>query len=297
MSQMPDWSQFPVYYFDRLKIFIPRPTFSFGGPVIQNAELKNLCLKSKIRSSFMGCTLDIHLPNEKCLPFLHNRLKKVYYYISYLEIAADFLYQSKKTVIKKAKMAAKKICVKYINHHKACIDQKSSPDERFFANDIWYWGTTDSKRKFVMYTPYSKPLLPKKVPCIHTEWRLKGSNIIKKYAKASSLEDLIYFNFDQFYENQCRRMRFVKIDHQAHGFYLLAPSSRNRHSGKNKKAELDISRKFCLEKRIAHPVHLLNYYTKKQREKRMSQGGKLSYYKIASFLKEAKAPRFLARYI
>jgi len=297
MSRRPNWSQFPVYYFDRLRIFIPQPTFYFGDTVIQNAELKNLCFDSKIRPSFWGSTLDIHLPYEKCLQILHDRLKNVYYYISYLEISADFLYQSKQTVIKEAKRAAKKICVKYFNHHKPCLDQKSSPDERFFTNDIWYWGTKDSKRIFVMYTPYSKPLLPQKVPCIHTEWRLKGSNTIRKYAKVSSLEDLVYFDFDQFYEYQCRRMRFLKIDHQAHGFYLLAPSSRNRHSGKNKEGEKDISRKFCLEKGITHPVHLKTYYMEKQKEKIRGQRRKISHYKIASFLKEAKVPSFLARYI
>jgi len=287
----------PLHYFDRVKIFIPRTTFSFMDPKIKNTELIGLCSHSKIRDWYMGATLDIELPNKKCFPYLLHRLKNIHYYISYLEISTDFLYRFEETAIKKVKRAAKTINIKYINHHKPCLNQRSSPDERFFTNDIWYWGPSDAKIRFIMYTPYSKPLLPEKIPCIHTEWRLKSSHTIWKYAKVISLEDLADFNFDQFYRNQCRRMQFLKIDHQAHGFYLLNPSSRNRNSKDNRKEEEQISREFCREKGITHPVHLKNYYMGEQKSERRGQSQKASYYKVSSFLQEAKVPNFLTAYI
>ena len=152
----------------------------------------------------MGITLDIHLPNKDCFPYLLKRLKKIHYYISYLEISADYLYLSEETVIKKARVAAKKINVKYINRYKLSIGD-SSPDERFFTNKIYYWGAPPKKMIFAIYTPYSKPLLPQKVPCIHTEWRLTSSKTVWKYAKVTSLEDLADFDFEQFFKNQFQR--------------------------------------------------------------------------------------------
>src|SRR5208337_1511032 len=121
-------------------------------------------------------------------------------------------------------------------------------------------------------------------------WRLRRARTISKYTGVRTLEDLLDFDFHDFFQNHCRRfLRYLRVDHRLHGLYLLASKTHDLTFIKDGNITVELakecSRAFCRKKRILHAVDFKRYYRAQ---------GTLSEYKIFFFLKEEPVPGFLA---
>lgn len=293
-------AKLPSLYFDRVKLFVPNSyTIAIRKKSILD-EIERNCLGAKLRPKPYGCTLDIHLPSDYCLRLLKTLLPfTTAYYISYVEITADFPCKSKLIAKRRVRSAAQKLAIKNNSHFKYYIKKPQNPKGRFFENKIWYWGDKDRDMKFVMYACYSKAALPSKIPCAHIEWRIRKSRLIRKYTGIHTIDDLIKFYFRGFFIGHCRRfLKFVKINHKMHGFHLLTYRPNRKLYGKSgkitDKLAARISRNFCIRRGINHPVLLRNYYRGKRGNKFMNHKRRLSDYMINNkLLESAMAPKFL----
>lgn len=259
-------SKSPFYYPDRLKIYIPYSNRVLIKSILPWNKLKNNCFEYWFRKTKYGCTLDFHFPNKQCIKLLIKSMHSInLYYISYLEITADFPCPSAEKAKAKASVASQKIIVKNNSHYKHDIHPEEAPEGKYLGNEIWYWGIGKREMRLTIYYAYTETNRRLNIPCVHMEWRLRRARTIGKYTGVRKLEDLLDSDFHDFFQNHCRRfLRFLRVDHKLHGHYLLASKTHDPIFAKDESISDELakeySRRFCRKKKILHAVDFKKYY-------------------------------------
>ncbi len=223
--------------------------------------------KNKSRR-FLGTVLCIQQPNDTLLLFLANHEDSLgRYSISRIEIARDLRCKSRQKALKLSDRIMNSIARKYVSHYHYFEDIKQKKQkEGIFSRHTTYLGSRSNKTVVAGYARYSKPIGDS--PAAHTEIRLRRKKNICKMTGISTLADLVNFDFTKFlrwyFENWCT---FLKIDHHAHGTFLIKSISRSelRQHRKNDRISAEsISIEICKLQKLYCAQALLHYY--KQRK-------------------------------
>lgn len=140
------------------------------------------------------------------------------YKISHIEIARDAFCSSKRESIILRDFILKHRRVKYSTEH-SVYEQKDSNEltisEIKYSDKTGYWGS--KKAKLAMYPRISKKA---NVYCVHDEYRFWNASNIKKKTGISTLNDVINFNFEQFFKQQNKYITYESIDYEKLGRWV-----------------------------------------------------------------------------
>ena len=140
------------------------------------------------------------------------------YKISYIEIASDSLCSSKKESLIHRDFMLEHLRKRYSREQFVYVSKEPIISEIKYSDKTLYCGSKKSKSKSIMY-----PRMSKKVdePCVHFEHRFRGASNIKEKTGISTLDDLINFDFEQFFTQQKEKyIMYEKIDYERLGRWV-----------------------------------------------------------------------------
>jgi hypothetical protein len=225
------------------------------------------------------------------------------YKISYIEIARDSLCSSKKESLVYCDFILKHLRRRY-SREQFVFDSENSKEliisETKYSGKTLYCGSKQSKSKLIMY-----PRMSKKVdePCVHFEHRLRGASNIKKKTGISALDDLINFDFEQFFTQQKEKyITYEKIDYERLGRWVNNISLRENvinTFGKCRKFVYNeaerVANLFCRAEGIKTASDLRKFFKDSQKRIKAKLGRrscwenkvlKLTPYRIKTFLSQ-----------
>jgi hypothetical protein len=213
-------------------------------------------------------TIEITAPSIECLKLLLKYFPKPYLYkISYLEIARDTFYQTKEEAISalsallaisRKKYSSSSIYDWYLMKPK----KKRKVDPDIFSDWTGYYGNNNFK--YVIYGRFSKI---DRRPCVHDEWRIKRTSFVKRKTGISSIDDLLRFDFQAFFEKQDKQfIVYEEIDMNKLGRWLLG-WQRRKNLSRRQEGSVDIAAQtFCNQYNIINHAALVSYFMNKKAE-------------------------------
>lgn len=144
--------------------------------------------------------ISITVPTKRCFAILAwSGLKE--YVITYIELANDVFYETEGEAMSESyrlmglvrkKYTAKTMILDYSDSYNST---KSAYGNGLFSDKTLYLG--NDNLKFVLYARISKINAK---PCVHSEWRVRGSKNIKDRLDITSFEDCFFFDLNTEYE-------------------------------------------------------------------------------------------------
>lgn len=193
---------------------------------------KRVEIDSEARRRGYRSQLDVAKFDPEIVHILSRSLPRTEYQFNYIEIACDVLAPTESDAINKSRSINKVLRkrwspeVRLYDLNKAIDDRfnkkkrlrKESPhDHELFDGETAYAGG----RKFE-YKVYSRKSPQIQQPAVRSEWKITGSDTIRKKIGVQSIQDLASLDpqeaFLKFYN---RYIRYEEIDHIAHGRFIL----------------------------------------------------------------------------
>ena len=238
----------PIHGYDRVEIWLDRPEL----PVTQ-ARLESECTSLAVSIEQMEqnprwkVKLAFHQPTDECLKRLLSALgHDVAMLVTYVEIACDWVGVNSQQTKRWRNALLASVHVAY----------RRNLFLRYLTS--WYCGPRSRAgvrrgHTFAVYADKPSKLhnarpVETDPPCLHIEWRASGSSAVASLSLIS-LEDLLGFDFDQFWENRLNAYALpkktelgrllakasdvdIKVSDTA--FYRRAQRWLERHSDKNR---------------------------------------------------------------
>tara|TARA_B100000315_G_C14519773_1_gene560974 strand:- start:13 stop:1065 length:1053 start_codon:yes stop_codon:yes gene_type:complete len=118
------------------------------------------------------------------------------------------------------------------------IENRKNDEEEKYYTKTGYWGSYNFK--LAMYPRLSKM---NDRPCVHSEWRIYRSDIIREKTGIISIRDLVNFDIEEFMSKQKdRQLKLVKINYEKLGRWLNeipAKVKTRKYFGKRKRLYYD----------------------------------------------------------
>jgi hypothetical protein len=219
------------------------------------------------------------------------------YKISHIEIARDVICSSKKESLIHRDFMLEHLRRRYSREQLVYVSKEPIISEIKYSDKTGYWGRERSKSKLIMY-----PRISKKVnePCVHSEYKFWGASNIKKKTGISTLNDLINFDFEQFFTQQKEKyITYEKIDYERLGRWVNNISLRENvisTFGKCRKFVYNeaerVANLFCRAEGIKTASDLRNFFKDNQKIINAKKGRRgrwdnkildLTRYKINTF--------------
>lgn len=259
------------------------------------------CASEKAREFGYLTKIEIEQPEMEVFSLLAKHEKFMSEYkISYIEIARDTLCSSKKETKILFDFKLKHLRRKYLRKHEVCGSNNSDKLKKSktkYSDETGYWGTDNAK--LAMYECISKKA---NVPCVHDEYRFRGASNIKGKTGISTLNDMINFDFEQFFTQQEEKyITYESIDYEKLGRWVnnIPPKvSVTKTFGKEKKIVYNRAKRaahrFCRAEGINTVAGLIIFFKNELKKIRTKMGRrnqwdnkvlKLTPYIIKTFFK------------
>jgi len=244
-----------IYYIDKISFNLKVPK-NYINRILPLTKLRSYsarchldCAGEKARKFGYRTKIEIEQPEMEVFLILTKYEKFMPgYKISYIEIARDTPYSSKTIAVSSLDFILKYRRVRYATNYKI-VDSNYS--NKLIISEIRYSGRTgywsNNSAKLVTYSCNSKK---KNIPCIHDEYRFHGAGNIKRKTGLSTLNDVINFDFEQFFvQHEEKYITYESVDFEKLGRWVnnIPPKvSVTETFGKEKKIVCDRA------KRAAH---------------------------------------------
>lgn len=325
-----------LYYPDKLKLHFPGFTVNKLRKILPLSKLPMLTdhhhfsfieYNSYVKNPFglyhptkhssgvnFGTTLDIIcLKKSNFRKLLESYEINGHSYLSYVELAVDYLCDSQENSIRLVKETSEQMCRKWVHNYHNCSRQPQQASlskqgySRFYADEGCYWGFERNRMRLVVYPAYSKRLWHEKaVPAVHIEWRIKNTAVIYDKTGLSDAADILDLDFASAFSNLFQRhIDFKKIDHEKHGRWLL---NVHHNTKVDKTTATTESIEFCNQRNIINYAELREYYKKtKKKAKKLKENHLnlskfderillMSGYYLSSFAYRTDPPTLLKRF-
>ena len=260
---------------DLRKLFPPKwlreetHSWSFGRA---SEAARNWGFKSRI---------ELVAPTRNCIISLSKALNSKKVKISYLELAKDVFFKTKREAEVEAYNAIKTLRKKYTTNH-FIYDQNfrddvtpTVTDRGLFSMLTGYFGSRNFK--YAIYPRYSKINMS---ACVHTEWRISGASLIAKKTRIKSLFDLLFFDIEKFFEASERKfIAHEYIDRNKLGKWLRGWMKRKKFSKRNQISIGIASAIFMNVHKIKSYVGLVHFLKKRKQEIKKRRGRKTKWQK------------------
>jgi hypothetical protein len=145
--------------------------------------------------------VSITVPTKKCFEILMwSGLEE--YKITYVELAKDVFYKTEEEAMSESYRLMRLLRKKYttkteiLDYSDSYNSTKSAYGNGLFSDKTLYLG--NNNLKFVLYARISKI---NSIPCLHSEWRVRGSRNIKDRLGIKSFGDCYFLDLNNEYEN------------------------------------------------------------------------------------------------
>ena len=290
-----------VYHFDKVSIIFVDPRKRLQRVLPLN-ELTRFATKFHLDdgsdvASYFGYSSRIEAiaPYKRFFEILdeHKEFFRDDYKISYIEIAKDRLYETKRETLKifhtilkhRRKKYTHEFCVYDDSYTPIAKKKKRKDSEELYSSETGYWGC--DSYQYVIYPRISKIA---KQPCVHQEWRIRGASTIKSKTGITTLRDMINFDIEKWFSEQYERfLKLESINHEKHGRWTDNIPSRLNKKGKsycNGKYYFDTkywaeqaSLVFCRIRGIETTSELISFYKNEIERVKHKVGRKTSWEK------------------
>jgi hypothetical protein len=198
-----------AYYYDRIRI-------NTGLPVVElKAILKDELAKDgqhlivgrpykRARDIGFNSRIELFSPSVLLILNVAKKLDGIEYSIPYIEIARDTSCDSEHDAYFKThnlfQTLRKKFSARFILYESNKKKKRFRPGKGLFSIETGYYGSL--KFEYVAYARRSKLNY---VPCVHEEWRMRGTELIQQKMSIKSLSDIAALDIKAFFETTSQR--------------------------------------------------------------------------------------------
>jgi hypothetical protein len=219
-----------LYFIDRVTVLFKQTT----GFIANHLDLKKLKAEHGIQPELLTppkdsstwirgyrALLDMTLPTKEALEYIKDRVAETEHAVSYIELARDEFFSTRKEAEGKLEFERTHVRKKYSSEVFVFDSEKSSVSSKpFFSKINLYLGKKDFQ-----CVAYARPSKINGLPCFHSEWMMQGTKQVKAKIKVRTIGDLIELNIEEQHLKLTKDfLKYEEIDHERFGRFVAMVS-------------------------------------------------------------------------